>query len=191
MMVFLYLMQFNLLILSVYIAFAVKNFNVAIGSSMFSIICVVLYVIMNATDLATTEVTLGLSLSTVLYMMAILYIKRVRKKGIKKVTSTPDQLQSIKKSEGVFNILIVFAITALYIALFRAIESIPNEPLDSAKLFYIENTKKDYHFNSIVTAIVAGYRAFDTLFESVVIFIGGMGMYTVLMGDRKEINGND
>jgi multicomponent Na+:H+ antiporter subunit B len=145
---------------------------------------------MNATDLATTEATLGLSLSTVLYMMAILYIKRVRKKNIKKVVNAADQLQS-KKNEGVFNMFIFFAITALYIALFKAIESIPNEPLDSAKLFYIENTKKDYHFNSIVTAIVAGYRAFDTLFESVVIFVGGIGMYTVLMGDRKEINGND
>lgn len=45
---------------------------------------------------------------------------------------------------------------------------------------YVENTSKDFGFDSIVTAVVAGYRAFDTMFENVVIFTACYGFYTLL-----------
>ena len=45
---------------------------------------------------------------------------------------------------------------------------------------YIKNAINDFGFSSIVTAVVAGYRAFDTMFENVVIFTACYWFYTLL-----------
>jgi multicomponent Na+:H+ antiporter subunit B len=46
--------------------------------------------------------------------------------------------------------------------------------------YYIENTNKDFGINSTVTAILAGYRAYDTLGETIVIFLAALGVIRVL-----------
>ena len=55
---------------------------------------------------------------------------------------------------------------------------------------YIKHAIQDFHFSSIVTAVVAGYRAFDTMFENVVIFTACYGFYVLLKLD-KETNDNE
>jgi len=51
--------------------------------------------------------------------------------------------------------------------------------------YYIENTEKDFAMPEIVTAILAGYRGYDTLGETTVIFAAGL-IVLVLMGERKN-----
>jgi len=51
--------------------------------------------------------------------------------------------------------------------------------------YYIENTEKDFAMPEIVTAILAGYRGYDTLGETTVIFTAGL-IVIVLMGERKN-----
>ena len=46
--------------------------------------------------------------------------------------------------------------------------------------YYVENTMKDIHINSYVASILACYRGFDTLIETCVIFIAGIGMFYVM-----------
>ena len=57
--------------------------------------------------------------------------------------------------------------------------------------FYIENSVKDTHTPNIVTAVLADYRGYDTLGETVVIFTAGLACVLILMkrgaNDKTEI----
>ena len=51
---------------------------------------------------------------------------------------------------------------------------------------YINNTEADFRVPNIVTAVVAGYRGFDTLGETTVIFTAGIGVLLLLAGTIRE-----
>ena len=47
--------------------------------------------------------------------------------------------------------------------------------------FYIENSVKDTDTPNIVTAVLADYRGYDTLGETIVIFTAGLACIIILM----------
>jgi len=52
--------------------------------------------------------------------------------------------------------------------------------------FYIENSVKDTHTPNTVTAVLADYRGYDTLGETVVIFTAGLACVLILMKKEKD-----
>jgi multicomponent Na+:H+ antiporter subunit B len=66
----------------------------------------------------------------------------------------------------------------------------PDSPASAGKLssHYIENTVHETKVPNMVTAVLADYRGFDTMFETVVIFVAGIGIIAVLrvFGDAAE-----
>jgi multicomponent Na+:H+ antiporter subunit B len=56
----------------------------------------------------------------------------------------------------------------------------------SASVYYIENTYRDTKVPNLVTAILADYRGYDTLFETVVIFTAGMAIFAILRVLRRD-----
>jgi len=52
--------------------------------------------------------------------------------------------------------------------------------------YYIEHAYHDAHTPNIVTVMIADYRGFDTLGETVVVFAAGMACFLLLRGNRKE-----
>ena len=51
---------------------------------------------------------------------------------------------------------------------------------------FIENTVKETKVPNMVTAVLADYRGFDTMFETVVIFVAGIGIIAVLLSARRK-----
>ncbi len=51
---------------------------------------------------------------------------------------------------------------------------------------YIEDSVKDTHTPNIVTAVLADYRGYDTLGETVVIFAAGLACVLVLMKRKSK-----
>ncbi len=51
---------------------------------------------------------------------------------------------------------------------------------------YIEDSMEDTHTPNIVTAVLADYRGYDTLGETVVIFTAGLACILVLMKRRPD-----
>ena len=51
--------------------------------------------------------------------------------------------------------------------------------------YYIENAIQHTHAANIVTAVLADYRGFDTLFETCVLFLSGVGTLMVLFSKAK------
>ncbi len=51
---------------------------------------------------------------------------------------------------------------------------------------YVERTEEDIHIPNVVTAVLASYRGYDTLGETVVIFTAGISVLILLRGSRKR-----
>jgi multicomponent Na+:H+ antiporter subunit B len=51
---------------------------------------------------------------------------------------------------------------------------------------YIEHAYHDAHTPNIVTVMIADYRSFDTLGETVVVFAAGMACFLLLRGNRRK-----
>ncbi len=56
---------------------------------------------------------------------------------------------------------------------------IPGGP-PSISQYYLTQTGKDTHVPNVVTAVLADYRGYDTMFETVVIFAAGMAIFAIL-----------
>lgn len=58
----------------------------------------------------------------------------------------------------------------------------PHSPASEGKVsgFYIEQTVNETKVPNMVTAVLADFRGYDTMFETVVIFIAGIGIIAVL-----------
>jgi len=90
-----------------------------------------------------------------------------------------------------FNLVIVVLLGALLI---YAAEDFPawgsaDTPANQATLskYYIQHTYDDTLVPNIVTAVLADYRGYDTMFETTVVFIAGIAIFTILnVGTWKE-----
>ena len=51
--------------------------------------------------------------------------------------------------------------------------------------YYISNAVADTHAHNIVTAVLADYRGFDTLFETCVMLLSGVAVWTILSAKEK------
>ncbi|MFO7724416.1 MAG: hydrogen gas-evolving membrane-bound hydrogenase subunit E [Oceanipulchritudo sp.] len=90
-------------------------------------------------------------------------------------------------------------LAAFFAILFRASFSLPprgdmNAPAMqersrsgsvSAGSYYMEHSYQDTHTENIVTAVLADYRAFDTLGETLVVFVAGVACTLILTKRRK------
>ncbi|MBT4225394.1 MAG: hypothetical protein HOD72_13120 [Opitutae bacterium] len=58
----------------------------------------------------------------------------------------------------------------------------PDSPANKSPLsqYFIKNTIVDTEVPNMVTAVLADYRGYDTMFETVVIFVAGLGIFAVV-----------
>jgi multicomponent Na+:H+ antiporter subunit B len=64
----------------------------------------------------------------------------------------------------------------------------PKSPASSSPVasHFIANTGVDTEVPNMVTAVLADYRGFDTMFETVVVFIAGLAVFSILRGGPKS-----
>ena len=143
-------------------------FAVVILSGIFSLLAAVLYVVLNAVDVAFTEAAVGAGISTLL-MLATLSLTSDKEKARFRVKLIP--------------LLIVMATgTVLIYGTFdMPIFGDPNAP---AQLHvaprYILESGKEVGIPNIVTSVLASYRGYDTFGEVVVIFTAAIGVLMLL-----------
>ncbi|MBS5334489.1 MAG: hypothetical protein DBY08_02075 [Clostridiales bacterium] len=58
-------------------------------------------------------------------------------------------------------------------------------------MYYINHAMEDTHAQNIVTAVLADYRSFDTLFETCVMLLSGVAVMVILSDKKKEIHSNN
>lgn len=177
------IVQILVFILMFYMSITSRASICVVISNVISAILVFIYCILQAPDIAITEAVIGTASSTILFALVLLYIKKLPSNTNQNFNFSVD----IRQKLLVFSVCIV-----LFWLLVYFIQNLPKlqiGEIESHKriaTIYINNAIKDFGFSSIVTAVVAGYRAFDTMFENVVIFTACYGFYDLITMDKKK-----
>ena len=152
-----------------YAAARTRNlFAVVILSGIFSLLAAVLYLVLNAVDVAFTEAAVGAGISTLL-MLATLSMTTDVERAKNKIKIIP---------------LIIVLVTGLLLIFGTADMPLYGDPNAPANLhvapLYISDSMKETGIPNIVTAVLASYRGYDTFGEVVVIFTAGIGVLALL-----------
>ena len=142
--------------------------------SVYSLVSAIWLVVMDAADVAFTEAVVGAGVSTIILLGAILL--------------TRGEVQKARLAKLVFPAIAAFISGGLLI--YAALD-LPDfgDPASPANAYvgraYLQSTPGEIGAPNVVTAVLASYRGFDTLGETVVIFAAGVGVATLLgFGER-------
>lgn len=149
-------------------------FAVLILASIYSFLMATVMVVLDAVDVAMTEAAVGAGVSTV-FLLATLYLTRSRE------YPRPRSL-----------LLPTFVALVVGGALVWGTFDLPRFGDASGPMHqhvaphYIGQGKKETGVPNLVTAVLADYRSFDTLGETIVIFTAGLGVILLLRGRRRR-----
>jgi len=151
-----------LVFVALWIALLDKLEYSVITLGIFSLLCCIIYLLLDAPDVAMTEAALGACITSIIMLKVSsdLCSKRI----VEKKNRLPALILSVSLGG-----LIIYA--GMDLPVFGDI----NSPVHSHVMnYYNENTYTEIGISSIVAAILASYRGFDTFGETLVIFTGGI-----------------
>ena len=178
------LTEVMLLILSTYMMITKSTIICIVISNIISAIMVFIYCVLQAPDISITEAVIGAATSTILFALIYLYIRKTSEHESDNFYQQVD----IRQRLFVFILCILFYMLLVYVVQNLPTQTQANNINDIPRIagLYIKNAINDFGFSSIVTAVVAGYRAFDTMFENVVIFTACYGFYVLMKMEKDE-----
>ena len=150
-----------------------RLFAAIVMTGAYSLISAAMFVNLDAVDVAFTEAAVGAGISTVLLLAAMARLP-AEEKPFKRNQIGPIIIVAI------VGILLVTAVTAL--PPFGA----PDAPVHThVGPRYLAESYSKLHIPNAVTTVLASYRGFDTLGETIVIFAAGLGVVLLLAGHTK------
>ena len=145
----------------------------------YSFLMCLIWAAMGAVDVAFTEAAVGAGVSTVFFIAVIYNTTRTIKFNPLDV--------GVKVLAGVIAIVIGFI-------LLQGIDDFPAwgdaaSPVNSGVAsYYVEQALHDTAVPNIVTAVLADYRAFDTMFETCVVFVATIGIIGLLRRRIRNVS---
>ena len=180
------LLDIGLLSLLVIVAIAIIKqtslLAIVVLQGVYSLLCAVWFVLMDAVDVAFTEAAVGAGISTILMLGALLASTK---------KSERDFTTSFVEKSSLSTFLPLGLVFVAGCALLYAVPDMPafgdaHSPANVyLRLDYINATARDIQIPNVVTAVLASYRSFDTFGETVVIFTAGLGI-ALLLGLRQN-----
>lgn len=151
-------------------------FAVVMLSGVISLLSALLFIVMDAVDVAFTEAAVGAGISTVLMLGTIALTARTQK--------TPAHYSLVPLA-----VVTLTGLVLLYGTLDMPSFGSADAPVQQhVGPDYLERTPKDIHVPNVVTAVLASYRGYDTLGEVTVVFTAGLGVILLLssLGKRRR-----
>ncbi len=143
-------------------------FVVVILGGMYSLLAALMFVIFDAVDVAFTEASVGAGIATVLYLATLALTVREEAPG-PTLSAIPLLVVSVA------GVLLMLATTDM------PVYGDPTAPMHTHVVpYYLSEGMRDTGVPNIVTAVLASYRGFDTLGETVVIFTAGTGVLALM-----------
>ncbi|MCJ7840087.1 Na+/H+ antiporter subunit A [Lederbergia sp. NSJ-179] len=152
-----------MVIAGISILFAKSRVTAILLNSVLGYMIAVLFVLFRAPDLALTQLVVE-TISTVLFLLCYYFLPEWKKEKTTNRTKITNILISI--SVGSLFILVALAVNSG--TLFETISK------------YFENAYELAGGKNIVNVILGDFRAFDTMLEVVVLFIAGIGVYSLI-----------
>jgi multicomponent Na+:H+ antiporter subunit B len=134
----------------------------------------VLYILMYAPDVAITEAAVGACLTTII-PLAVLNL--IEKKDI--VSKTHFYFFPF------FICIALWAVLVMYVPSFMPYGSLENIINQHVSKYYIMRSGQEIGIPSTVASILASYRGFDTLGETLVVLTAGLSIYLIIFNSRK------
>ena len=147
---------------------------------LYSLLMALVWVVLDAVDVAFTEAAVGAGITTILMLSAVALTGREEK---------PRQARPFSWA----SLAIVLATGA---ALVYATADMPHLGEPDAPIHthvaprYIQESPREIGIPNVVTSVLASYRGYDTLGETVVVFTAGIAVL-VLMGRRPRRRGDE
>ena len=142
---------------------------------IYSLHCALIFVVLDAVDVAFTEAAVGAGISTVLILSTL--------------AITGAKLE-VRHSRALIPLLITGVIGAalIYASLDMPVVGDPNAPANLHVVpRYLIDSAHEIGIPNVVTSVLASYRGYDTLGEVTVIFTAGVGVLALLgRGKRKQ-----
>ncbi len=168
-----FILDVGLLAMLLVVAFAIVRlrslFAIVMLQGVFSLLCAAWFVSLDAVDVAFTEAAVGAGISTVLMLGAMLLTEREAK-------PVPMRLK----------IMPMVIVTIVALSMFYAIPDMPGFGDGTAQVnsymgqYYVEATAREMFIPNVVSTTLASYRGYDTMGETTVIFLAGLGIYLLL-----------
>ena len=154
-------------------------FAVAMMFGIYSLLAAVMFVLLDAVDVAFTEAAVGVGISTVLMLATIGLVGRY-------------ELPSAHRSLLPLAVVIATGAALIYGTLDMPFFGDPGAPVHQhVAPFYIGESPNQTGLPNVVTSILASYRGYDTLGELAVIFTAGVGVLALLGLRRRKRPGKE
>src|SRR5918996_6632014 len=153
--------------------------GVVVLASIYSFLMASVMIVLDAVDVAMTEASVGAAVSTVLLLGALHLIKT---------------REDAPRHGSLLPLLLCLAVGALLVwgtlvlPPFGTANAVIHEHVAPR---YIVDVVRETGVPNAVTAVLADYRGFDTLGETTVIFIAGIGVMLLLGGLRRADRDSD
>ncbi|TNC81198.1 MAG: cation:proton antiporter [Oleiphilus sp.] len=148
-------------------------FAVVMLFGIYSFLSALIFVSLDAVDVAFTEASVGAGISTVLMLGTLALTGRTEKEN-KHSSLLP------------FLVVVVTGAALVYGTLDMPPFGHPDNPVhEHVAPRYIEQSPKEVGLPNMVTSVLASYRGFDTLGETVVVFAAAIGVMS-LLGIRRR-----
>jgi multicomponent Na+:H+ antiporter subunit B len=149
-------------------------FGVIVLGGLYSFLMATVLVAMDAVDVAMTEASVGAGISMVLFLGA-LYLCR------------SEEARPLRKPWLPLAVSIAVAALLMHGTLGLPAFSDPEAPIHvHVAPRYLNEMKQEVDVPNAVTAVLASYRGYDTLGETVVVFTAGAGVVALLRRRRKD-----
>jgi multicomponent Na+:H+ antiporter subunit B len=150
-------------------------FAVVMLSGAFSLTAAVLYVVMDAVDVAFTEAAVGAGIATVLGLATLALI------------GVPEEKPSTRSHIGPFLVALITGAVLISSTFDMPSYGDPDAPIHHhVAPRYIEESGREIGVPNIVTSVLASYRGYDTLGEVTVIFTAASGVLVLLGRARRR-----
>jgi multicomponent Na+:H+ antiporter subunit B len=153
--------------------------GVVILAGIYSFLMASVMIVLDAVDVALTEASVGAGISTVL-LLGALHLTKTREISLPQPKAGPILLSLAVGGALVWGALVLPSFGDPNAAIHMHVAP-----------YYLERAVVETNVPNIVTAILADYRGFDTLGETIVIFTAGIGVLLLLKGLRRRGAGAD
>ena len=150
-------------------------FAVVMLSGIYSLVSAGLFVVMDAVDVAFTEAAVGAGVSTIFFLGAL-------------ALTDPKEKPHTRFPVLAFAVVIITSAALIYGTWDIPPYGSGENPIHHhVAPRYIEEMPHEIGVPNIVTAVLASYRGYDTLGETVVVFTAAVGVL-LLIGGRRRVN---
>ena len=163
-----------LVVLAVAVARLRNLFAVVMLTGIYSLHAALLFVALDAVDVAFTEAAVGAGISTVLMLATLALVGRE---------------EQAPRGRGWLPLAVVLVTggALVFATLDMPRFGDPNAPVHThVAPRYIQDSPNETGVPNMVTSVLASYRGYDTLGETVVILTAGIGVLLLLGGRRED-----